>query len=180
VSGEPERRVEAVLLSGVYGTGKSSVGAEIADILEKRNLPYGLIDLDFLAWVLPAEDADTDETRILAQNLAAVAGTFLAVGIRYLVLAGSVRDQAELQAIRSALDADLRVVRLTLPFGEIERRLASDVTAGRKDDLREAAAWLAAGTGEGIEDLVVANDRPVRAVADEILDSLGWKQDAPR
>jgi hypothetical protein len=38
----------------------------------------------------------------------------------------------------------LRVVRLTVPLRRIERRLASDVTSGRRDDLREAAASNAA------------------------------------
>jgi adenylylsulfate kinase-like enzyme len=37
---------EAVLITGLFGTGKSSVAVEIADILEKRGVPYAVIDLD--------------------------------------------------------------------------------------------------------------------------------------
>jgi hypothetical protein len=40
--------------------------------------------------------------------------------------------------------------------------------------LRQAAASIAVGEGIGIEDLTVPNDRPVRQVATEILDWLGW------
>jgi hypothetical protein len=68
----------------------------------------------------------------------------------------------------------LRVVRLTLPLAQIERRLAADVTTGRRDDLRRAAQDLTTGRGEGIEDLTVANDRPIREVASEIPAWLGW------
>ena len=70
----------------------------------------------------------------------------------------------------------LKVVRLTVPLEEIEGRLSHDVTTGRRDDLREAAAWVAASSGVGIEDLTVPNDRPVREVAVEVLNWLGWPE----
>ena len=45
------RGVEAaVLITGVYGSGKSSVAQEIAVLLEKCNAQYALLDLDFLGW----------------------------------------------------------------------------------------------------------------------------------
>jgi hypothetical protein len=69
----------------------------------------------------------------------------------------------------------LRVVRLTVPLDEIERRLASDVTTARKEDLRQAALQLATSQGVGEEDHAVPNDRPVRQVAVDILEWLGWR-----
>jgi tRNA uridine 5-carbamoylmethylation protein Kti12 len=39
-----------VLITGVYGSGKSSVAEEMAAVLEERNASYALLDLDFLAW----------------------------------------------------------------------------------------------------------------------------------
>ena len=41
---------EAVLITGVYGSGKSAVAQEIADLPEEREAPYALLDLDFHAW----------------------------------------------------------------------------------------------------------------------------------
>ena len=41
-------RAEGVLLTGVYGSGKSSVAQEIAYLLEQRGEPYALLDLDYL------------------------------------------------------------------------------------------------------------------------------------
>ena len=41
---------EGVLITGVYGSGKSSVAAEIAYLLQERRQPYALLDLDFLGW----------------------------------------------------------------------------------------------------------------------------------
>jgi hypothetical protein len=38
-----------------------------------------------------------------------------------------------------------------------------------------AAAWLQQSVGVGIEDLTVANDRPIREVASDILERIGWR-----
>lgn len=43
-------RLEAVLIPGVFGSGKSSVAEEIAEVLENEGLPYALVDLDYLVW----------------------------------------------------------------------------------------------------------------------------------
>ena len=39
-----------MLITGVYGTGKSSVAEEIAYLLEQRGERYALLDLDYLSW----------------------------------------------------------------------------------------------------------------------------------
>jgi hypothetical protein len=52
--------------------------------------------------------------------------------------------------------------------------VASDVTSGRRDDLRDAAKQIATAEGDGLEDLTVINDRPVGVVAQEIMSFLGW------
>jgi hypothetical protein len=163
---------EALIITGVYGTGKSSMAEEIADILEKQGAPYAVLDLDWLGW-FAAADADAHR-RVLLANLGAVAGNFREAGVRLLVLAYSVSGAAELSELRATLGIPVKVVRLTLPLAEITRRLASSVTAGRQDDLREAATWLAEGRGAGIEDLAMANDRPIREVATDIVAWLGW------
>jgi adenylylsulfate kinase-like enzyme len=44
-----KRGAEGVLLTGVYGSGKSSVAEEIAYLLEQRGEAYALLDLDYRA-----------------------------------------------------------------------------------------------------------------------------------
>ena len=80
------------------------------------------------------------------------------------------RSPGQVQAVREALGLPLRVV----PLPDIERRLASDVTSGRRDDLREAALSIAAAEGAGIEDLAIGNDRPIGVVARDVMTFLGW------
>jgi hypothetical protein len=146
----------------------------MADILEKRGTPYAVIDLDWLMWCFPGNDDAPSAHRMMLLNLAPVVSNYLEAGIRFLILALSLRTEAELESLRAELPIPLRIVGLTVPWEEIERRLASDITAGRQDDLRDAASQLSAGEVTGFEAFVVANDRPIRDVATEILNRLGW------
>ena len=162
---------QGVLISGAYGTGKSSVVEEMAGLLENVDAPYAAIDLDWLLWF----DADVDDReQVFLANLAAVVGNYLGAGVRWFMMAGAVRDETALAALRGTVPFPLRVVRLTVPFPEIEARLGSAVTAGRANDLRVAGEWIAAATGEGIEDVAVGNDRPIAETAAEVMAWLGW------
>jgi hypothetical protein len=168
------RGAEGVLLTGVYGSGKSSVAEEIAYLLEQRGEEYALLDLDYLSWAGTGTDDRAAEFGLMLQNLAAVTANYRRVGIRFFVLAYFVRSHGEVQGVREALGLPLRVVRLTVQLPDIERRLASDVTSGRRDDLREAASSIAAGEGIGIEDAAISNDRPIGIVARDVMTFLGW------
>jgi GNAT superfamily N-acetyltransferase len=165
---------EGVLITGVYGSGKSSVAAEIAYLLEQRGEPYALLDLDYLGWADAGSPGRESEVRLMLANLTAVAANYRRAGIGRFVLAWFARDAGELQAVRNAAGLPLRVARLVVALADIEHRLASDVTAGRRDDLRAAAAAIAAGQGEGPADIVLRNDHPVDVVAAELMTFLRW------
>jgi hypothetical protein len=172
VTSESPPGAEGVLITGVYGSGKSSVAAEIAHLLEQRRRPYALLDLDHLAW---GGSDDVAAYFLMLRNLAAVAGNYREAGVGTFVVAWFVRDHGALRAIREAVGVPLRVVRLTVPLTGIRQRLATDPTTGRAEDVRAAAAQITASQGMGLEDLVVANDGPIAAVAAEIMSWLGWQ-----
>jgi energy-coupling factor transporter ATP-binding protein EcfA2 len=169
-----KHEAEGVLLTGVYGSGKSSVAEEIAYLLEQRGEPYAMLDLDYLSWAGDATSDRASEFGLMLENLAAVAANYRRAGIRLFVLAYFVRSPGEVRGVREALGLPLRVARLTVRLPEIERRLAGDVTSGRRDDLRAAAASIAAAEGAGVEDVVIGNDRPIGAVARDVMTFLGW------
>jgi chloramphenicol 3-O-phosphotransferase len=165
---------QAVMITGAYGTGKTSLVEEIADILEERGDRYGALDLDWLAWFDPGSGDHSAGRPVMLKNVDAVVGNYYDAGVRRFALAGSIASTDDVDDLRVTLGMPLSVVRLTLPFEEIERRLSTSVTAGRQDDLRVAKEWLAKGRGEGIGDFVIENDLPVRDVALEILAALTW------
>ncbi len=173
----------AVLITGVYGSGKSSVGAEIAYVLQERNEPYALLDLDYLGWADAGDGPGAGDhdgpghmtaDPMMLRNLDSVVSNYRHAGIRWFVVAGFVRDRAELGLIRDVLDMPLEVVRLEVPHEEVERRLATDVTTERRDDLRVAAEQIAAAEGVGVEDLALTNDGSVPSLAAQIVAWLGW------
>jgi hypothetical protein len=90
------------------------------------------------------------------------------------VLAYFVRGPGEVQGVREALGLPLRVVRLTVHLPVIERRLAGDVTSGRRDDLCAAVTSIAAAEGSGVEDVAISNDRPIGVVARDVMTFLEW------
>lgn len=110
-----------------------------------------------------------EEFGLLLQNLADVARNYQRAGIHRFVLAYFVRDGTELQALRKAAGLPLRVARLEVLLAEIEHRLATDITSGRREDLRQAASSIAASEGAGIEDVVITNDRPIAVIARELM-----------
>jgi hypothetical protein len=165
---------EAVLVTGVYGAGKSTVVADMAALLDSYGARYGALDVDWLGWFNVGDD-DATHRRVLLSNLAAVCAAYLDEGVRYLALAFSVKDRTELDAIRGAVGVPLRVVRLEVDVSLVTRRLAVDPTeARRRDDLRVASEWLAAGHGVGFEELVLRGDQPVRQTSETICSWLGW------
>ena len=147
---------------------------EIAYLLEQRAEPYALLDLDYLSWGGTGADDRAAEFGLMLQNLSAVAANYRRARIRLFVLAYFVRSPDEVRSVRDAVGLPLRVVRLEVPLPDIERRLASDVTSGRRDDLLDAAASIAAAEGIGVEDVVIGNDRPIGVVAQDVLSFLGW------
>jgi hypothetical protein len=168
------RSDEGVLITGVYGAGKSTVAAEICYLLEQRRQPYALLDLDFIGWGVRSFDGETAGSPFLLRNLAAIVSNYREGGISVFVLAYFVDSQEQLRGIQDAVGVPLRVVRLSTALPDIEQRLAADVTTERRLELQEAARQIASGDGIGLEDLVLANDGPVPVVARQIMTWLGW------
>ena len=167
-------RMEAVLLTGLFGVGKSTIAVEMADLLEDAGLPYAALDLDWLTWCNVGDGDRASEHVMMLRNLGVVVANYRAAGVRYFVLARWIHDRNELAGLAATMAMPLRTVELALPLDEITRRLARDPTAGRRDDLAESAAWVDTGRGAGLAEYTVANDRRVRDVAADILRWLAW------
>jgi energy-coupling factor transporter ATP-binding protein EcfA2 len=148
---------EAVLVTGTYGSGKTTVVAEMAELIERRGLRYAALDLDWLAWGWPGDDeGEMAEHRLILENLELVVANYLRRGNDRFLMAHAIRTAEQLAMLRAALPVTMRVVRLTVPFEEIRLRAASDTTTSRAGDLQRAEAWLEADDGAGLEDLTVA------------------------
>jgi len=175
MSGGPQ----AILITGVYGVGKSTMAAQVADLLEAQGAQFAALDLDWLSWAWSADD-DHGEALML-EHLALVVGNLRRRGNDRFVLAGAVMRDIEWQAIRDTMAMPTRLVRLTASPEAIRGRLAAEPTTGRVDDAQQTEAWLAApDPDEPAPDLVIANDGPIVDTATAILDWTGWFEAADR
>jgi type II secretory pathway predicted ATPase ExeA len=157
---------QAILLTGGVGSGKTTVLLALGELLEERDEPYALVDLDWLAWLRPAYGTLTVHDALVA-NLAATWETFRRAGVETLVLARHVSSAEELAAIRRAIpDVALTAVRLTVPADLREERLRARDT-GR--ELEQHLELLSLGEAALFEDATVANDRAAREVARDLL-----------
>jgi hypothetical protein len=91
-----------VLVTGVYGAGKSTVVADIGKLLTDHGERYGLLDVDWLGWFDAGRDA-ASHRRVVMSNITTMCEAYLAEGVRRLALAWSIRDRSQLDEVRQAV-----------------------------------------------------------------------------
>ena len=164
-----------MLVTGIYGSGKTSLVEELADHYERLPMAFGAIDLDWLSWYQLPDAADATQTPDLQlENLSDVAGRYWRCGVRHLLLAGAVRDDAGVERIRAALPCPLRVVLLATSIAVVERRLTAILTSGRAHDLAVAKDWVSQGLGRVSADLTLPGDAPLSTLAEQVASWLDW------
>jgi len=168
--------VPTLLITGTVGVGKSTVAAEISDVLAELKVPNAAVDLDALVWQWPPTSEWNSD--LMFENLAALWPNYQAHGATHLILAVVLEDPTELVRYRAAVPgAEITVCRLVAPeavrldrlHGRMPSGPSRDWHLGRTVELEGILARLA------VEDFAVQNgDRPVREVALEVLARAGW------
>jgi hypothetical protein len=100
---------EAVLLTGLFGSGKSTVAMEIADLLERRSLTYALLDLDYLVWCSLGGPSEGTVSALLLENLAALLENYRRAGITRFVLAHSVECGSRAKTVPAGIGGQIFV-----------------------------------------------------------------------
>lgn len=165
-----------MLISGTVGSGKTTIGGEIADTLAERKIPSAFIDLDALAFQWPPSSKWNND--LLFENLASIWPNYAEHATTHLVLAHVLEDPDDLPRYREAIPGiEITVCRLIADEEVRKERLRRRMPPGggldwhlnrtvELHDILEAAKF---------EDFVVVNDdRPVRQVALEVLEKAGW------
>ena len=76
--GVPADGVAAVLLTGVYGSGKTTLAIEIVDRLDDAGVHAAAIDLDWLGWYgAPTDWDEHDDPRLTLEHLALMATRYV-------------------------------------------------------------------------------------------------------
>jgi len=156
------------------GAGKTTVMAEVSDLLAQRAIAHAAIDLDALAIVHGASRSAGD---VMIDNLTSIGANYAAAGIDRLVLAGAVESRDDLRRIAAAVRGDALVVcRLTASLDTMRARVRvrePGVLQAMFVDRVEALDVIL--DRAHLEDFAVVNEnRSVTDTAGEILRTSGW------
>jgi hypothetical protein len=164
---------EAVLVTGVYGAGKSTVIADMGKVLSDHGQRYGLIDVDWVGWFDVGMDDDAWR-RVVLSNVQHLVEVYVREGARCLALAWWVRSPAEVDQLQRAISLPLRVVQLRVSADLVRERLGAAPTEERQGDDLQTALQALADDATSVAGLVLPGDRPIRETSLEICEWLGW------
>lgn len=165
---------EALLITGVFGVGKTSVVEELAQRLEDAGRPYAALDLDWLMW-FDAGLEDDAAHRVFLANLSAMITNYRKAGVERFVMALHVPHAATLESLRDALAMPLSISALTTPLETGTDRLSGDPTVGRSNDLAASARQIAGNQGAGLKNATFSNYRPISETAEAVAAWMGWE-----
>ncbi len=178
---------EALLVSGVTGVGKSTVGWQVYERVRTSGLHAACVDLEQIGFHRPVPSTDRQNHRLKAANLAALWRTYYAAGAERLVIIGAVESTDAVNAYAEALPSvSLTVCRLhanhSTPGARILQRgrgigvnLAGDSLTGQPEATVWAVADQAAAEGHaldqaGVGDVRISTDgRDVEDIVGEIV-----------
>jgi Mrp family chromosome partitioning ATPase len=168
--------VPVLLITGPVGVGKSTVAAEAARLLREANVPHALVDLAWIEQCWPVPTDDPWNERLTHRNLACMWANFRQAGADRLLLVRVLEARSLLrQVVEAVPGAEVTVVRLRAPLAVLQARIRSREASDPSWFLGAATHTAEVLERAGVEDHLVDNqDRPVAAVAEEVLRRVGW------
>ena len=129
-----------------------------------------------LAYFHPKPDDDPQGTRVAEAALAAVAPVYAEAGLQRLLLPRVIERPRHLELVKAAVPgARIQVAWLEVPLATIATRLARREVGSALDwHVRRAEEIVGNASGHDLFDFAVDGDRPVRAVAGDVLVRAGW------
>lgn len=176
-------RYELLLLGGRSGVGKSTVGYEVSAQLRDAGVAHCLIEGDNLGHAFPPPPGDPDRSRLTETNLTALWGTYAGLGYRRLIYTNTV-SVLESAMLTRAMGGTVRVTAVLLTADDttaahrlrareigtqLDPHLARSATMSRHLDATAPATVLRIRT----------DDRPVPAIAAEIVTATTWTTPTP-
>lgn len=167
-------RVQALLIGGRSGVGKTTVSYEVSELLRRHDVAHALIDGDNLDAVYPPVDGSA----LAEANLAAIWRNYAALGYRRAIYVNTV-SVLESDMIRRALGGEVAITGVLLTAGDAairdrlgQREIGSTFEIHLERSAR--AAHRLEATASDTVHRVQADGRPIAEIAAEILKLAGW------
>jgi dephospho-CoA kinase len=163
---------DVVVVTGPVGVGKTAVTWEMAEVLDERGIDFLRYDADAVHYRPHPED-DRFGERVTLQVLEY---TWSLVRSPRVLLPKVVETRNWIDRYRAVIpDAEVTIVRLTAPRELVASRVRErEIGAGLEWHLARAIELEEHWAANPVEDLTVENVGPVREVAVEVLQRVGW------
>ena len=167
--------INALLITGSMGSGKTTILSEASDILTARNIPHASIDVDALgtAHLQPT----VQNNQLMYQNLHSVWENYAHAGLTRLLLARAIEDRAELEQCRTALSgAKITICRITASLKTMQHRVQTrEIGTLQNTFIAKVAELNSVLDRAHLEDFSISNEnRSVTEVANEMLARAAW------
>lgn len=174
-----DNKIPVVLISGPVGVGKTSVGNEVAKVLERNRTPHTFIDFDQIRYTYPRPDDDPWGNQLGFANLAAIWGNCSRSGSLNLVVSYVVEDISFINMLLEVIpEAEVKTMQLSASLETLEARLSvREIGSGLNWHISRSAE-LADSLAEVItpSDYRINTDRrTVIEIAEEIVKKIDWR-----
>ena len=169
--------VPVMVITGPIGVGKTSVSAEVSEILDHAKVAHGLVDIDSLRWCYPRPLHDPFRIELAMKNLACVWNNFQAFGAKRLILADVLETRDHLERYRTVVPgAEILVVRLRATLSTLTQHVQQrEIGSALARHLQRAAELAAIMERNHVEDMLVdIEGKTVTTIAQEILTRCYW------
>ena len=162
--------VDILCVTGPCGSGKSTVGFECMEQLERAGVSAAFVDGE-LAYFHPKPATDRWGYAVAEEGLRALWGVYAAAGHTRLLLSRVVEDDEQLAIVERAIpDARIRLYRLVATPATIEARLRQrEIGSGLAWHMERSAEIARSTLGEPVD-----AERGVVEIARDILQRACW------
>lgn len=162
--------VDILCVTGPCGSGKSTVGFECMEQLERAGVAAAFVDGE-LAYFHPKPTTDRWGYAVAEEGLRALWRVYAAAGHTRLLLSRVVEDDEQLAIVERAIpDASIRLYRLVATPATVEHRLRQrEIGSGLAWHLQRSDEIARSTLGEPVD-----AERGVIDIATDVLRRAGW------
>ena len=161
---------DVVVITGPCGVGKSSVGFECMELLERADVPAAFVDAE-LAYFHPKPEDDRWGYGVAEEALRKLWQVYAEQGHQRLLLSRVVEDDEQRAIVERAVpDARLQLFRLVAGEDTIHARLSKrEIGSGLEWHLQRSREIAQSTLGEAVD-----AERDVATIARDVLLRAGW------
>ena len=172
--------IPILLISGPVGVGKTAVGNEVAEVLERDGVPHTFIDFDQIRYTYPRPDDDPWGNRLGLQNLAAIWENCSRAGALNLLVSYVVEEHSFIDSLSQIIPGgQVTTVQLSANHETLSARLKRrEIGSGLDWHINRAAELSAilAADSTPADHRIATDDRDVIDIAEELASKLQWRR----